>query len=196
MQRVQLSIAAACTMVLACKMVQLVLVVASLFSWSAYAAMHKSIDVNPEVRAQQTIEGLFNYYWKQDPMHKDISFFFSCGEIGNLGVSNLDQCSCQYPSTCVNCYRWWSAVALESIVTYGIYMNTSNHSSVSDMIFDHSAYNSNWQPENAFIDDFLWYGITYLRVYEWLKVQSSGRMWQVQYSNFLAQCQFWSVSVC
>lgn len=126
--------------------------------------------IDAESRAQQALGGLFNYYWKQDPVHKDISFFFACGEIGNLGISNLDECSCSNPSTCLNCYRWWSAVSLESIATYGIYMNTKNHSNVSDMIFDHSAYNADWQPENAFIDDFLWYGITYLRVYDWLKV--------------------------
>lgn len=129
-----------------------------------------SIRSDAESRAQQALKGLFNYYWKQDPLHKEIEFFFSCGEIGNLGASSLDQCSCNDPATCVNCYRWWSAVSLESIATYGIYMNTNNHSSVADMIFDHSAYNANWQPENAFIDDFLWYGITYLRVYDWLKV--------------------------
>lgn len=136
----------------------------------------KSTDTDAESRAEQAMGGFFNYYWKQDPVHKDISFFFACGEIGNLGVSSLDQCSCANPDTCVNCYRWWSAVALESIATYGIYMNTSNHSAVADMIFDHSAYNANWQPENAFIDDFLWYGITYLRVYEWLKVMWLSRM--------------------
>lgn len=130
----------------------------------------KSTDVDAKARAQQTLQGLFNYYWKQDPVN-NVSFFFACGAIGKQGSgATYDQCSCDNPTTCVNCYRWWSAVALESVATYGIYMNTSNHSTVADMIFDHSPYNSNWEPENAFIDDFLWYGITYLRVYDWLKV--------------------------
>lgn len=155
------------------EMVQLLLTVSllALVGLSSASVQSGIKDADAESRAQQAMGGFFNYYWKQDPFHKEIYFFFSCGEIGNLGVgSTLDQCSCNNPDTCVNCYRWWSAVALESIATYGIYMNTSNHSSVSDMIFDHSAYNANWQPENAFIDDFLWYGITYLRVYDWLKV--------------------------
>lgn len=130
----------------------------------------KSTDTDPVTRLQQTLNGMFNYYWKEDPNHKDIDFFFACGAIGGLGGSTLDQCSCNNPDVCLNCYRWWSAVAVESIATYGIYMNTTNNSIVANMTFDHSAYNANWKPENAFIDDFLWYGIAYLRVYEWLQV--------------------------
>lgn len=132
----------------------------------------KSLDADPDTRVRQTLGGLFNYYWKQDPNHRDVEFWFSCGAIGELGGGSLDQCSCYNPTTCLNCYRWWSAVSLESVATYGIYMNTTNHSAVADMIFDHSPYNSNWNPVNAFIDDFLWYGMTYLRVYEWLQVSS------------------------
>ena len=127
-------------------------------------------DNDASTRAQLALQGLFDYYWKTDPAHKDISFFFACGQIGEQGASSPGQCSCTNPSSCVECYRWWSAVALESVATYGIYMNTTNHSSIADMTFDHSPYNSNWQPNNAFIDDFLWYGIAYLRVYEWLNV--------------------------
>lgn len=131
----------------------------------------KSLDTDPETRLRQTLGGLFNYYWKQDPTHKDVEFWFACGAIGELGSgSSLDQCSCYNPTTCLNCYRWWSGVSLESVATYGIYMNTTNHSTVPETIFNHSPYNSNWKPENAFIDDFLWYGMTYLRVYEWLQV--------------------------
>lgn len=162
----------------ACNMCKLVLLVLWVALSSASEENPGPPDADPEWRLRQTLGGFFNYYWKQDPLHKDVSFFFSCGAIGSLGVSNPDQCSCYNPDTCVNCYRWWSAVALESIATYGIYMNTTNHSTVSDMIFDHSPYNSNWQPENAFIDDFLWYGITYLRVYDWLKVCCSIHMFQ------------------
>lgn len=147
-----------------------VLCVATLFGLFSGATPHsiKSTNTDAELRAQQTLEGLFNYYWNQDPTHKGIKFFFACGQIGE--ISNPDQCSCNSPGTCLDCYRWWSGVSLESVATYGIYMNTTNHSNVADMTFKHSPYNSNWNPNNAFIDDFLWYGITYLRVYEWLKV--------------------------
>ena len=130
----------------------------------------KSLVIDPKTRLEQSLGGLFNYYWKQDPYHADVKFWFACGSIGQLGNVGLDQCSCYNPNTCLNCYRWWSAVSLEAVATHGIYMNTTNYSTVADTIFDHSPYNANWKPQNAFIDDFLWYGITYLRVYEWLKV--------------------------
>lgn len=132
-------------------------------------AESKPVDeTDAESRVQQAMGGLFNYYWKKDPINKDIEFFFACAQIGEIGSPG--QCTCVNPTACLECYRWWSAVALEAVATYGIYMNTTNHTNIPDAIFDHSPYNSNWKPENAFIDDFLWYGITYLRVHEWLKV--------------------------
>lgn len=130
----------------------------------------KSVDADAKSRAQQSLEGLFDYYWKEDPVHKEVKFWFACGAIGELGGVGLDQCSCYSPTVCLNCYRWWTGVSLESVATYGIYTNSTNRSTVADAIFDHSPYNANWNPTNAFIDDFLWYGMTYLRVYEWLKV--------------------------
>ncbi len=130
----------------------------------------RSINTEAKVRAQLTLDGFFNYYWKKDQNNQNIAFFFACGQIGGDGTSDVNQCSCYSTSACVNCYRWWSAVALESVATYGIFMNTTNNSIVADMTYEHSPYNANWNPDNAFIDDFLWYGITYLRVYEWLNV--------------------------
>lgn len=124
-------------------------------------------------RAYLTLEGLFNYYWKSDPLAQKIKFFFVCGQVGGWGeLHEEDVCSCNNPKSCVNCYRWYDAVALESVATYGIYTNTKNHSEVAEVIFDHSPYNGNWDAKAVctFIDDFCWYGIAYLRVYEWLKV--------------------------
>lgn len=123
--------------------------------------------------AYQTLGGLFNYYWKSDPNAQQIKFVFVCGQIGGWGSPHAeDQCSCDYPKSCVNCYRWFDAVALESVATYGIYTNTKNHSEVADVIYAHSPYNGEWDAATTctFIDDFSWYGIAYLRVYEWLKV--------------------------
>lgn len=124
-------------------------------------------------RAYQTLQGFFNYYWKSDPLAKQIKFVFVCGQVGGWGKLHAeDQCSCNDPKACVNCYRWYDAVTLESIATYGIYANTSNHSEVAEIIFNHSPYNGDWNAtaKCTFIDDFTWYGIAYLRVYEWLKV--------------------------
>ncbi len=125
-------------------------------------------------RTRAALDGLFNYYWKADPYNKNIKFLFACGQIGEVGTSNAGQCSCYAPDKCVNCYRWWTAILLESVASYGILMNTKNHSDLPDMIFKHSPYNSDWNPASAYsctyIDDFLWYGIAYLRVYDWTKV--------------------------
>ena len=123
-----------------------------------------------EYRAQETLNGLFNYYWKQDYLHKGVQFIFVCAQIG--GISTPGKCSCNHPKSCVNCYRWWSAVALESVATYGIYTHSTNHSDMPDMFFHHSPYNANWNATAActYIDDFTWYGIAYLKVYEWLNV--------------------------
>ncbi len=124
-------------------------------------------------RAYQAVEGLFNFYWKADPLASEIKFVFVCGQVGGWGKPHSQsQCSCNHPKSCVNCYRWYDAVGLETVATYGIYMNTSNHSGMAETIYDHSPYNGEWNATATctYIDDFSWYGIAYLRVYEWLKV--------------------------
>lgn len=135
-------------------------------------------EVDAASRAELTLKGLFNYYWKNDPRDKEIEFLFACGQLGLMGTSKQSQCSCYAPSSCVNCYRWWTAIMMESVATYGMYMNTSNHSGLPDVVYSHSPYNANWNPSAAvpctYIDDFLWYGIAYLRVYDWLSVSYTG----------------------
>ena len=131
---------------------------------------------NATIRATETLNGLFHYYWQLDPRAKSIGFFFACGQIGGWGgPEQWDKCSCNTRDACTNCYRWWDAVALESLATYGIYMNTKRNASIANTIFAHSPYNSKWNATKdcTFIDDFLWYGIAYLRVYEWLKVMTN-----------------------
>lgn len=132
--------------------------------------------LSPIDRANYTLQGLFQYYWMTDPVYKQIQFFFACGQIGGGGSPySWNKCSCYSTEACVNCYRWWDAVALESIASFGIYTETKNHVDVPDVIFSHSPYNSNWDGKSGyyctFVDDFAWYGIAYLRVYEWLKVR-------------------------
>lgn len=141
---------------------------------SCNAASESLVNASAEFRAQQTINGLFNYYWKHDSTHKNVAFIFVCAQLGAAGTPG--KCTCANPKPCINCYRWWSAVALESVATYGIYVNTTNHSSMPNMIYTHSPYNADWNATAActYIDDFTWYGIAYLRVYDWLKVSSYG----------------------
>ena len=136
---------------------------------------NESTSVDALTRVEQTLQGLFHYFWRNDPVKKNIHFFFACGQIGGgADLVNYKVCSCVNPEACVYCYRWWDAVALESVATYGIYTNTKpqNYSQIASIIFAHSPYNANWNATATctFIDDFTWYGIAYLRVYEWLKV--------------------------
>ena len=134
----------------------------------------RSSATEADVRAEQTMQGLFHYYWRWDPLIKNIGFFFSCGQVGGAGSQAQGQCSCENAASCTNCYRWWDAIAMESVATYGIYTKSKNNSKLADTIFAHSPYNANWPGETycTFIDDFAWYGIAYLRIYEWLKVYS------------------------
>ena len=138
------------------------------------AERNKQGPADADSRAELTLKGLFNYFWKHDPKHKDIEFLFSCGTIGEIGTSRISQCSCYDLSSCVNCFRWFTGIAVESVATYGIHMNTTNHSSLPDVVYNHSPYNANWDgiAQCTYIDDFLWYGIAYLRVYEWLSVST------------------------
>ena len=138
---------------------------------------YRSASADAETRCELSLQGLLNYYWKNDPVHKKIQFLFACGQIGEIGTANPGQCSCYSPTSCVNCYRWWTAITVESVATYGIYMNTTNHSALPNIVYSHSPYNAQYIPSATylctFIDDFLWYGIAYLRVYDWLHVSHS-----------------------
>ena len=132
----------------------------------------RSVHTDAITRAEQTLQGLFHYYWRSDPVnsHANIKFFFACGQVGGYD----GQCSCGNPDSCIDCYRWYDAVALESLATYGIYTNSTNNSEVADIMFAHSPYNAKWNATASciWIDDFSWYGLAYLRAYEWLKVRA------------------------
>ena len=132
--------------------------------------------LSPVERANYTLQGLLEYYWMTDPVYNQIQFFFACGQIGGGGSPYIwNKCSCYSVQSCVNCYRWWDAVTLESIATFGIYTGSKDHSTIPEVIFSHSPYNSKWDATSkyycTFVDDFAWYGIAYLRVHEWLKVR-------------------------
>ena len=145
-------------------------VLIALASYSIGTPGEAVTNTSAEFRAEQTIKGLFNYYWKHDSTHKNIHFIFVCAQIGDISL--LGKCSCAKPHPCLDCYRWWSGTAIESVATYGIYTNSKNYSHIPDMIYTHSPYNADWNATAActYIDDFTWYGMAYLRVYEWLNV--------------------------
>ncbi len=138
------------------------------------AIAQPSHNANASERAFQTLQGLMDYYWTHDPKNKNVGFFFACGQVGGQGSTGLwKECSCYNAESCLNCYRWWDGVSIESLSSYGLYMNTSENSQVPGVVFKHSPYNGHWDAVNdpTFIDDFAWYGIAYLRVYDWLKVR-------------------------
>ncbi len=149
---------------------KLILVV---FSTLLFVVVHGNLAIpNASDRANITIQGLYRYFWSQDPLNKDAMFFFACGQIGGGGGRTWKQCGCATPAVCLECYRWWDAVALETVATYGIYTGTKDYTDTPDHIFNHSPYNAKWDAITGctFMDDFSWFGIAYLRVYEWLKV--------------------------
>ena len=122
-------------------------------------------------RANQTLQGLFHYYWEQDQggIDQNIKFFFVCGQIGE----GSDGCYCSSTKPCLECYRWWDAVALESISSFGVLTNSTSYANTADIFYTYAPYNSQWNATEqcTFVDDFAWYAIAYLRVYEWLKVR-------------------------
>ena len=126
-------------------------------------------------RAEETLQGMFQYYWTHDPNAKAVGFFFACGQVGGMGNGGNPwaECICYNQAACVNCYRWWDAVTLEAIANYGIYTKTKQYAKIPDTFFAHSPYNGNWNAKVycTFVDDFSWYGIAYLRVYDWLQVR-------------------------
>ena len=165
-------------------MPSLKMVTISQFTWLAFVCLlleaegRKTPPPHPQlpvaaVRVNYTIRGLFEYHWAHDPGHPKIGFFFSCGQIGGWGAPDKwTQCGCNTPTACTDCFRWWDAVALESVATHGIYTGTRDNADIADNMLEHSPYNHKWNATAicTFIDDFTWYAIAYLRVYEWLKV--------------------------
>jgi hypothetical protein len=107
------------------------------------------------------------------------SFFFACGQIGGMGGVTGGECACEAEGGfgCTNCYRWWSAVALESLADYAIAAGhapkgpglgaTIMHAAESS--WAHAPYNAAWNAvaKPVYVDDFAWYALAYLRVSDW-----------------------------
>ena len=121
----------------------------------------------------------------QDPAgaNSAATFYFSCGQIGGLGPmggsTGINTCGCEteWSFGCTNCYRWWSAVALEASVNYCIAAGMAWNSTgpcaevtkAAESTWAHAPYNDIWDASISavYIDDFTWYSLAYIRVYEW-----------------------------
>ena len=139
----------------------------------------------PLERATAAVDGLFEYYQRRDPKASapPATFFFACGQIGGSAPDWLlpisaNECACESGDSyaCVNCYRWWSAVALESLASYAIASGVTPADSAGARIieaaqstWEHAPYNGFWNATEhpTWVDDFAWYGLAYMRVYDW-----------------------------
>jgi hypothetical protein len=142
------------------------------------------IDVTPLARASATVDGLFTYYFRREPNRTlPAAFFFSCGQIGGSAPEHApplpaSQCQCESEDEfgCVNCYRWWSAVALEALASYAIAANLTSSDAggarilaAAESMWRHAPYNAAWNATKhpTWVDDFAWYGLAYARMHDW-----------------------------
>ena len=122
------------------------------------------------------------------------TYLFVCGQIGGTGPAGTtvqpDQCVCEsdWPFGCTNCYRWWSAVAIEAMASYAIAKELepppSQHAAAGapppsteaetilhaiESAWTHAPYNAFWNAteHGTWVDDFAWYGLAYMRAHDW-----------------------------
>eukprot|EP00966_Prymnesium_polylepis_P287972 6651139-Prymnesium_polylepis.2 len=121
-------------------------------------------------RINHSIDGLFSLWWvhSTNKSKHQPGFFFSCGQIGATGTPDWHSCRCdKYP--CENCYRWWDALALESLANHGIWLGgtpVAQHEAAARTVLAHSPYAPSWGGKCPYIDDFAWFLLAYIRIYE------------------------------
>lgn len=123
-------------------------------------------------RLDASASGLFDLWWMYNETNStggQPGFLFACGQIGGTGTARWDQCICDDPSNCQNCYRWWDATAIEGVASRGLWRGDRLHAEKARTLLAHSPYNANWGGMCAYIDDFSWYLLAYTRVYAWLR---------------------------
>jgi hypothetical protein len=123
-------------------------------------------------RVDETYGSLFDTWWMADEVNTtggQPGFFFACGQVGGTGTSQWNQCVCDAPNACANCYRWWDAIAIESVANRGIYLGDEQHADAARTLLAHSPYSDAWAGKCPFMDDFAWYLLAYTRVFVWLK---------------------------
>jgi hypothetical protein len=127
-------------------------------------------------RVDQAFAGLQQYFFTTDT--RGASFWKACGQTGgNGGAQNHFECKCEAKGAfCINCIRWWMAVALQSLISLN--QVTPGHASLNattsmlGSMRAHSPYTTRAAPSWAYIDDYLWYVLMWLDSYRWLGVAS------------------------
>lgn len=100
-------------------------------------------------------------------------FWKSCGQNGGNGAGvDPFNCACEAAdSFCVNCYRWWMAVTVQSLV--GLNQAVPGHPTrnasldLAAFFYDRSPFTARASPSWAYIDDYLWYVLMWLDLHAW-----------------------------
>ena len=96
----------------------------------------------------------------------------SCGATGGVGGGSRWECICEttQPPFCRNCWRWWMAGALQALVDLN--NATSHHPSrnataaLLEKTWTSSPFTTRAYPTWAYVDDYLWYTLLWLRVHQ------------------------------
>ena len=119
-------------------------------------------------RADAAFKGLQAYFFDDRG-----SIWKSCGQNGGLGhAPSSFECKCESGPFCKNCYRWWNAVAVQSLITWSQAMPSAVPRNETIRLIEtmraHSPYTTRADPAWGYIDDYLWYVLLWMDVYEWL----------------------------
>jgi len=117
-------------------------------------------------RVSASWDGLQRYFFNETG-----GFWKSCGQTGGAGgaVDNFN-CECE-AGFCTNCYRWWMVPIVQSLVQ----LNAAGHEqmrnatlSLTESMWALSPYTTRRYVSWAYIDDYLWFVLMWLDVYDWL----------------------------
>ena len=120
-------------------------------------------------RIDAAFDGLQTYFY-----NTTFSFWKACGQTGgNGGAFNDFNCDCaKDPSGfCEECFRWWMAGTVGTLVDLNALVPAHRSSSLTLAVVDamllRSPYTARYAPSWAYIDDYLWYVLMWLRVARW-----------------------------
>mmetsp|Transcript_3205 Transcript_3205/g.9786 ORF Transcript_3205/g.9786 Transcript_3205/m.9786 type:complete len:329 (+) Transcript_3205:24-1010(+) len=124
----------------------------------------------PVARATAAYAGLRVYFYNGTS-----GFLKSCGQTGGAGsAADRFNCACETDvgPHCRNCYRWWHAVGMQTLIALDrVGAGGSFHSEVInmlDLLQQHSPYTARAYPSWVYADDYLWYVNMWLDAYSWV----------------------------
>ena len=116
-------------------------------------------------RVDAAIDGLQLYFSTAN------GYLNSCGATGGVGDgSSRWECSCEATQPfCTQCWRWWMAGALQALVELNhatTHPSRNATAALLELCWLHSPYTSRFMPSWAYVDDYLWYTLLWLRVHQ------------------------------